>query len=82
MCRHADVPACCRIMSYDGDGADMPACLTINLSFTVRCIRCDSVVNNYERELHLGMPLNMTNTASFLIEYEFPTVLEDYRCTM
>ena len=76
------MPADELLMSHDADGADMPAYLTINLKFAVRCIRCDSVINNYDRKLDLGMPLNTTYTASFLIEYEFPTVLEDYQCTM
>ena len=38
------------------------------------------MMENHENELHLGMPVQTESISQFLMEFELPNVLEDYRC--
>ena len=47
---------------------------------TVACLRCNTMTENHENELHLEMPVQTESISQFLMEFELPNVLEDYRC--
>ena len=40
------------------------------------------MTENHENELHLEMPVQTESISQFLMEFQFPNVLEDYRCTV
>ena len=48
--------------------------------FPVHCIACNQHAQNHERKLHLEMPLQTNSVSTFITDYNFPSVLQDYRC--
>ena len=49
---------------------------------TVRCLCCNNVTENPKDEFHLEMPVQTDSISQFLMEFEFPNVLDDYQCTL
>ena len=49
---------------------------------TVVCLHCNNMRENHEDEVHLEMPVQTESISQFLMEFEWPNVLDDYRCTL
>ena len=49
---------------------------------TVACLHCNNVTENHEDELHLEMLVQTESISQFLMEFEWPNILDDYRCTL
>ena len=88
---HADVPVlhilalyhCVPLFMYP-----MPTCQHAGLIHsplcfvTVACLCYNTMAENHENELHLEILVQTESISQFLMEFEFPNVLEDYRCTV
>ena len=62
--------------------AEMPALFIVLCFLTVACLHCNNVTENHEDELHLKMPVQTESISQFLMEFEWPNILDDYRCTL
>ena len=61
--------------------ANMLASFIVLCFLTVQCLHCNNMTENHEDELHLKMPVQTQSISQFLMEFEFPNVFDDYRCT-
>ena len=87
---HADVPVvhilalhCLQLYMYPVPMCRYAGLIHSPLCFlTVACLHCNTMTENHENELHLEMPVQTESISQFLMEFEFPNVLDNYRCTV
>ena len=79
MALHHSVQLCmyCVLMCQHAGLIHSPLCF-----LTVACLCCNNVTENHKDELHLKMPVQTESISQFLMEFEWPNILDDYRCTL
>ena len=79
MCKHVSInygfATCIQVITPTCQYVTFPC-----ISFIVRCLWCNHLSPNHEDKLHLEMPIQSNSISQFLMDFEFPNVLEDYRC--